>query len=132
MDELIQLLKEFNLVLRQQNDCLSEFVFILDQEEQAIANYHFLEIEKSVIQKDQHTRLSSSLEEKRIQLLKKICSMMAFDSRGQTLTLPLFKIIFSTYLENVKKLLSDEINLKLEELKSEFFEILSKLNDIDP
>src|SRR5689334_16287967 len=104
MDELITLLEQFNLTLKQQIDSFKEFVLILDQEEQSIAKYNLLEIEKSVILKDQHIKIANSLEENRIILLKKICYMIAFDSRGQNLSLPLFKNVFTTYLQNVKSL----------------------------
>ena len=130
MNEFIALFEQFNLILRQQIESFKEFVLILDQEEQSIARYDFLEIEKSVILKDQHTQLAESLEEKRIILLKKICYMMAFDSRGQKLSLPLFKTVFTAYLQNVKKLLPEDIILKLEEIYSNFLEISNEFYSI--
>ncbi|MES2614172.1 MAG: flagellar export chaperone FlgN [Bdellovibrionota bacterium] len=129
MDELISLLDQFNAILKQQIEALNEFVIVLDQEENAIRLYQFLEIEKSVILKDQHTQIAAALEEKRIQLLKRICYMIAFDSRGQTLSLPLFKTVFSSYLENVKTILPKNIVEKLYELNTSFIEISNEFSD---
>lgn len=123
MEELITLLTQFNDILKLQLESFHEFVHILDMEEHAITLYQFAEIEKSVVLKDQQTKVSQSYEEKRIRCLKKICYLMAFDSRGQNLSLPLFKTVFSTYVENVKKLLTPEIIEKLELLKNEFFQL---------
>lgn len=128
MDDLILLLEQFNLILKQQVQLFHEFIFVLDAEEKSIASYCFLDLEKAVISKDQHTRLSASFEEKRVVLLKKICSMIAFDTRNQNLSLPLFKSVFFTYMENVKKLLNKDVMIKLEKFYSEFLIISSELS----
>ncbi len=129
MEELLNLLLQLNLTLKKQVDSFKEFVFILDQEEHAISIYNFSEVEKSVILKDQHTRIAESLEEKRINLLKKICYMIAFDSRGQKLSLNLFKTVFTSYLQNVVNLLSKEIIQDLTNFQNEFLAISNEFQN---
>ena len=130
MEELITLFAQFNLIIREQIKLLNEFVFILDQEEDAIARYNFFETEKSVVLKNQHMKMFQAAEEKRIILMKRICYLIAFDSRDQNLSLTLFKDIFSTYLLNVKKLLDENIIQELECLKLDFFEISSEYSSV--
>lgn len=113
MEELISLLRQFNEVLKKQITSYLEFIPILDEEEQAITSYDLASLEKIVIIKDQHSRISQSLEQRRVQILRKICYMIAFDPRGQKLSLNLFKITFNTYLENIKNLVQDSVYLKL-------------------
>lgn len=128
MEELIALIEQLNLTLKQQINLLNEFILILNQEEQSISTYCFLEVEKSIILKDNHSKIMLSLEEKRINILKKICYMIAFDSRGQKLTLPLFKTVFGAYLNNVKNLLTKDVFIKIEELNNNFLEITNEFS----
>ena len=54
---------------------------------------------------------------------------MAFDSRGQNLSLKLFKFTFSTYLKNVKTLISQETYAKFVEQEEIFNEISSRFEN---
>ena len=80
-------------------------------------------LERMVIVKDQHSRIAQSLEERRVVILKKICYMMAFDPRGQSLSLKLFKFTFSTYIKNIKTLVGEVTYNKLLEQENIFNEI---------
>lgn len=126
MDELLNFIMQFNDILKKQIAVYSEFVPILDEEEAAIAEYDLAALEKIVILKDQHSRIAQSLEEKRIFLLKKICYMIAFDARGQNLSLKLFKFTFSTYIKNIKPLISEITYEKLLEQEKLFNETASE------
>ena len=125
MDELLNFIIQFNDILKKQITAYSEFIPLLDEEETAIANYDLAALEKIVILKDQHSRIAQSLEERRILILKKICYMMAFDSRGQNLSMKLFKFTFSTYIKNIKTLVSEITYEKLVEQENLFLEISS-------
>jgi hypothetical protein len=129
MDELLNFIILFNEILNKQIIAYTEFIPILDEEEIAIANYDLSALDKIVIIKDQHSRIAQSLEERRILTLKKICYMMAFDSRGQNLSLKLFKFTFSTYLKNVKTLISQETYAKFVEQEEIFNEISSRFEN---
>jgi flagellar biosynthesis/type III secretory pathway chaperone len=120
MDDLIFLLQQLNKTIEQQISAFNEFIVVLDQEEQSIAAYSFVDVERTFILKDQITQMSYSLEEKRLTLLKKICYFMAYDTRGLKVSLPVFKTVFKTYIENVKKLLSEDIISILEKLYANF------------
>ncbi|APJ04366.1 flagellar protein FlgN [Silvanigrella aquatica] len=120
MDELLNLIIQFNEILKKQIASYVEFIPILDEEETAIANYDLIALERIVIVKDQHSRIAQSIEERRIQILKKICYMIAFDPRGQNLSLNLFKFTFSTYLKNIKTLINEEMFAKLLEQECAF------------
>jgi len=123
MEELINLIIQFNDILRKQIQSYLEFLPILDEEEIAISNYDLASLEKMVIIKDQHSRIAQSLEERRVIVLKKICYMMAFDPRGQNLSLKLFKFTFSTYIKNIKTLVGEVTYNKLLEQETTFNEI---------
>jgi hypothetical protein len=123
MDELLNFIIQFNDILKKQIASYSEFIPILDEEEIAIANYDLVALEKIVILKDQHSRIAQSLEERRVFILKKICYMIAFDPRGQNLSLKLFKFTFSTYVKNIKTLISEATFEKLVEQENLFHEI---------
>lgn len=113
MEDLISLLTQFNEILKKQVTVYLEFLPILDEEEEAITNYDLSALEKVVIIKDQHSRISQSLEQRRVNVLRKICYMIAFDPRGQKLSLNLFKVTFNSYLENIKKLVNEELYNKI-------------------
>ena len=113
MDELLNFIVQFNDILKKQIITYSDFITILDEEEDAIANYDIAALEKIIILKDQQSRIAQSLEERRLIILKKICYMMAFDARGKNLSLKLFKLTFFTYLKNIKNLISETIFEKL-------------------
>ncbi|WP_397599978.1 hypothetical protein [Silvanigrella sp.] len=123
MEELLNLIIQFNDILRKQIQSYLEFLPILDEEEIAISNYDLASLERMVIIKDQHSRIAQSLEERRVIVLKKICYMMAFDPRGQNLSLKLFKFTFSTYIKNIKTLVGEVIYNKLLEQETIFNEI---------
>ncbi|KAB8031808.1 flagellar export chaperone FlgN [Fluviispira multicolorata] len=123
MEELISLIAQFNDILKKQIVTYTEFIPILDEEENAICKYDLSYLEKIVILKDQKSRIAISLEEKRLLLIKKICYMIAFDSRGLTLSLNLFAQAFSTYTKNIQSLISSETFCKLKELQDQFFSI---------
>lgn len=123
MEELINLIIQFNDILRKQIQSYLEFLPILDEEEIAISNYDLASLEKMVIIKDQHSRIAQSLEERRVIVLKKICYMMAFDPRGQNLSLKLFKFTFSTYIKNIETLVGEVTYNKLLEQETTFNEI---------
>ncbi|KAB8037819.1 hypothetical protein GCL60_11635 [Silvanigrella paludirubra] len=126
MEELLNLIIQFNDILRKQIQSYLEFLPILDEEEIAISNYDLASLEKMVIIKDQHSRIAQSLEERRVIVLKKICYMMAFDPRGQNLSLKLFKFTFSTYIKNIKTLVGEVTYNKLLEQETTFNEISSE------
>lgn len=126
MDELLNFIVQFNDILKKQISSYSEFISILDEEEAAISNYDLAALEKIVILKDQHSRIAQSLEERRIFILKKICYMIAFDARGQKLSLKLFKFTFSTYIKNIKTLISEATFEKLIEQENLFHEIANE------
>ncbi|WGL60547.1 flagellar export chaperone FlgN [Pigmentibacter sp. JX0631] len=107
MEELIALLSQFNDILKKQITNYTEYLPILEEEEFAITNYDLSALEKIVIVKDQHSRISQSLEQRRVAILRKICYMIAFDPRGQKLSLNLFKITFKKYLDNIKNLVNE-------------------------
>ncbi|BBH52353.1 hypothetical protein [Fluviispira sanaruensis] len=123
MEELLSLIAQFNDILKKQILIFSEIVPILDEEESAISKYDLAELEKIIIIKDQNSRISQSLEEKRVITLKKICYMIAFDSRGHNLSLNLFAQAFSTYTKNIQSLISPETYEKLRDLEIQFFKI---------
>lgn len=123
MEELLNLISQFNEILKKQINSYLEFIPILDEEEAAISNYDLAALEKIVIIKDQHSRIAQSLEERRVIILKKICYMMAFDSRGQNLSLKLFKFTFATYIKNIKSLVSEATFNKLLEQENTFNEV---------
>lgn len=123
MEELISLISQFNDVLKKQISLYLEFIPILNDEEESIAKYDLAALEKAIILKDQSSRIAQSLEDKRLNILKKICYMIAFDPRGQNLSLKLFKYTFSVYLNNIKTLINSEIYEKLIEKENEFIGI---------
>lgn len=123
MDELLNYIIKFNEILQKQIESFLEFIPILDQEELAIANYDLALLEKIIVVKDQHSRIAQSLEDRRIYFLKKICYLIAFDSRGQNLSLNLFKVTFSTYLKNIKSLVNQIIFEKLSVQEENFNKI---------
>ncbi len=123
MHELLQLLEKFNFILSKQVSSFNEFIAILDQEEHAIKNYDLPEVEKSIILKDQHIRIAESLENQRVTILNKICYMIAFDARKQKVSLPIFKMVFQSYLENVTTLLPEDVIQQLKMFFTEFNKI---------
>jgi hypothetical protein len=129
MDELINLIIQFNEVLKKQIAVYLDFIPILNEEEQAIAEYNITSLEKVVILKDQHSRIAQNIEEKRISILKKICYMIAFDARGQKLSLKLFRIAFSTYLKNIQPLINLETYTKIQEQENNFKEIANEFEN---
>lgn len=56
--------------------------------------------------------------------------MIAFDARGQKLSLTLFKTVFSTYLKNVQSLLTENIFQRLSELNTNFIEISNEFYNL--
>lgn len=126
MEELLKTLQHFNQIMLKQINSLFEFVTILDEEEQTIVNYDLSSLEKVVIVKDQHSRIALSLEEKRILLAKKICYLIAFDPRGNPLTLSLLSQALHVYIKNVATLISPETYQKLTETEINFLEIKNK------
>ncbi len=120
MHELILYLQELNDVIERQMSFFTQFLEILDKEEDAISHYDFQLIEKSVIVKDQHIRMAQNLENKRLQLIQKISYLIAFDSRRQTISLDIFCTVFTSYLENVRSLLPAEVFQKVEALFFKF------------
>lgn len=132
MNELFDLLDQFNQTIKEQIESFKQFLVILDDEESAISNYNFGKIERSVIQKDQHVQIADALEKKRINILKKICYLIAYDPRGQLLSFSQFKTIFEVYLKNVTNLLPveifNEINNKFEEFKEAAYEFQDIFN----
>jgi hypothetical protein len=123
MDELINLLTQFNKILQNQRSHFLELMIILDQEEAAILEYRLSSLEKAFILKDQHIRLGQHIEDKRISILKKICSLIAFDMRGQTPSLKMLQQALSVYVQNVQKLIHPDFFHKLTKEKNNFFEI---------
>ncbi|MGY3805234.1 hypothetical protein ACWNT8_14315 [Pigmentibacter ruber] len=113
MEELITLLSQFNDILKKQISNYIEYIPILEEEELAITNCDLTALEKIVIVKDQHSRISQSLEQRRVSILRKICYMIAFDPRGQKLSLSLFKITFKKYLDNIKTLVNEDTYKKI-------------------
>lgn len=98
----MQLLEKLDGILKKQGMLYKEFLPILDQEEAALARNDLNGVATVLIRKDQQTRIALALEENRVATLKKIFALVAFDPRGQKITVDLFQKIFETYLENVK------------------------------
>lgn len=115
MNELLKLLAQFLQCLKQQMTLLEELLMVIGREEELVVSFSLPEFEKLVTEKDQIVRLAQAAEERRLQLLKKLCFMMAFDARGKLPTLSEFIAVSRSYSGNVERLVDAETlnNLKI-------------------
>jgi len=113
MEELLNLLEEMVQVTRRQAQLFEDLLPLLAEEEDSIARYHLSDLQRIVAQKHRHIQLAQMAEENREKLLKKICYFIAFDSRGQPLTLETFQSVLQVYIQNVTPLIPTHIKESL-------------------
>jgi hypothetical protein len=113
MIELLKLLAQFLHCLRQQMTQLEELLGVLAREEELVVSFCLPEFEKLVTEKDQIVRLAQAAEDRRQQILKKLCFMMAFDARGRLPSLAEFIEVSQSYLRNVERLVDSEMHASL-------------------
>jgi hypothetical protein len=119
MVELLKLLAQFLQCLRQQMTLMEELLVVIAREEELVVSFSLPEFEKLVTEKDQIVRLTQAAEERRLQLLKKLCFMMAFDARGRMPSLSEFITVARSYCQNVERLVDGETLDKLREALGE-------------
>lgn len=122
MNELLKLLAQFLQCLRQQMTLLEELLIVLAREEELVVSFSLPEFEKLVTDKDQIVRLAQAAEDRRLQLLKKLCFMMAYDARGKLPSLNEFIALSKSYRNNIASLVDSEtferLRLSLEEVEN--------------
>ncbi|NBO39249.1 hypothetical protein EBU99_11780 [bacterium] len=113
MNELLKLLAQFLQCLQQQMTLMEDLLGVLAREEELVVSFSLPEFEKLVTEKDQIVRLIQAAEDRRLQVLKKLCFMMAFDARGKMPTLTEFIAVARSYLENIERLVDAETHQRV-------------------
>jgi hypothetical protein len=108
MNELLKLLAQFQQCLQQQMTMMEELLVIIEREAELVVSFSLPEFEKLVTEKDQVVRLTQAAEERRLNILKRLCFMMAFDARGKLPTLSEFQTVARSYAQNVERLVDGE------------------------
>lgn len=109
MQELFTLLDAFRDQLESQIRIFRELNPILDREEDLIARFDLTDFEKVVVEKDQLSKRSAVIDERRSNTLRRICYLMSYDARGDQLpTLRTFRIILENYTQKVSNLIEAE------------------------
>lgn len=116
MDELIRLCHELLHNLNAQIAIVEEFEKILEREEHYISKFDLVEFEQALVEKDQCVQRLHIQNKKRESLLRKICYLISYDAREKLPSLTDFLKAFSTYLVNIRKLVSEDIHLQVAEL----------------
>jgi len=116
MNELLKLLTQFQQCLQQQMTMMEELLVIIQREAALVVSFSLPEFERLVTEKDQVVRLAQAAEERRLQILKKLCFMMAFDARGRLPSLSEFQSVARAYAQNVERLVDRETYLQLNAL----------------
>ncbi|MBX9703855.1 MAG: flagellar protein FlgN [Silvanigrellaceae bacterium] len=136
MNELLILLQQFISVLSRQIVLYQELLPILDAEEDSISRFDMALFEKIMIEKDQQVKRAHAIDDQRVKALKRICYMIAFDTRSQAVSLKTFLIAFDTYLNNVEKLVEKNIYESLckyqEKLKDVAIEYETLFKNLNP
>lgn len=109
MEELLSLLESFRDSMEVQIKILNQLNPILDREEDLLARFDLTDFEQVVIDKNHLAKRTQVVEERRADVLRKICYLISYDARGQLPTLRTFMVIFSNYLSKVEALVSSEI-----------------------
>jgi flagellar biosynthesis/type III secretory pathway chaperone len=110
---LLKFLAQFLQCLRQQMTLLEELLVVLAREEELVVSFSLPDFEKLVVEKDQIVRLIQAAESRRLQILQKLCFMMAFDARGKSPSLSEFVSVAQSYQKNVASLIDPETFGKL-------------------
>ncbi len=113
MSELLKFLAQFLQCLRQQMTLLEELLVVLAREEELVASFSLPDFEKLVVEKDQIVRLIQAAESRRVQILQKLCFMMAYDARGKSPSLSEFVAVAQSYQKNVATLIDADTSEKL-------------------
>ena len=113
MNELLKFLAQFLQCIRQQMTLLEELLVVLAREEELVVSFSLPDFEKLVVEKDQIVRLIQAAESRRLQILQKLCFMMAFDARGKSPSLSEFVSVAQSYQKNVASLIDPETFGKL-------------------
>jgi len=113
MSELLKFLAQFLQCLRQQMTLLEELLVVLAREEELVASFSLPDFEKLVVEKDQIVRLIQAAESRRLQILQKLCFMMAYDARGKSPSLSEFVAVAQSYQKNVATLIDADTSEKL-------------------
>lgn len=113
MNELLKLLAQFLQCLRQQMTLLEELLIVLAREEELVVSFSLPDFERLVVEKDQIVRLIQAAETRRLQVLQKICFMMAYDARGKSPSLTEFIAVAQSYKNNVAQLIDKDTHDKL-------------------
>ena len=124
MEELLRLLENFREHLSTQMELFSELLPVLDQEEAMMATFDVSRFEKIVVTKDQLVQRASRVEDRRVICLRRICFLIGYDARGETLpSLTEFTSILLNYEKNVQALLPADVVLQLAETCSAISEL---------
>ncbi|MEY4065388.1 MAG: hypothetical protein RIR26_1596 [Pseudomonadota bacterium] len=113
MNELLKLLAQFQQCLQQQMTMMEELLVIIGREAELVVSFSLPEFERLVTEKDQVVRLAQAAEERRLQILKKLCFMMAFDARGRLPSLSEFQSVGRAYAQNVERLIDRDTQIQL-------------------
>jgi len=113
MNELLKFLAQFLQCLRQQMTLLEELLVVIAREEELVVSFSLPDFEKLVIEKDQIVRLIQAAESRRLQILQKLCFMMAYDARGKSPSLSEFVAVAQSYKKNVASLIEPDTFEKL-------------------
>jgi len=92
---------------------LEELLVVLAREEELVASFSLPDFEKLVVEKDQIVRLIQAAESRRVQILQKLCFMMAYDARGKSPSLSEFVAVAQSYQKNVATLIDADTSEKL-------------------
>lgn len=108
MSELLKILAQFLECLQLQMTLLEELLVLISREDDLVVSFSLPEFEKLVTDKDQVVRRIHSAEDRRINYLKKLCFLMAYDARGKLPSLSEFNTVAVSYQQNVEKLIDDK------------------------
>jgi hypothetical protein len=123
MEELLGSFRAFLESLCLQMKIYEELPGILDKEEECVGGFALGEFEKIFTIKDQLVKRAQAAEERRLNLLKRICFLISYDARGKLPSLKTFLIIFGNYVNNVKELVGSDCAEQLKQLLSEFHQV---------